>query len=196
VRVRPYIIAAALAAACFVYLLSGFVAGLGAYGAAASKADAIVVLTGGKGRVEEGLRLFRTGLADVLILSGVNSASDLDSIFISSHLGDGERERIVLEKNSRSTYGNAVEVGRIVRDRGIGSLILLTSGYHMKRAERTFRRVLPAEVSIKPYAVGSPNFDGERWWQGTTLWISLVEFVKYYWYEARFAVGRGAAAET
>lgn len=188
-RVRIYIIALALVPAGFIYLLSGFVADIGGYGAAASKADAIVVLTGGKGRVEEGLRLLRRGTGDLLVLSGVNRAADLDSIFISSSLGDAERERIVLEKDSRSTYGNAVEVERIVSERSIGSLILITSGYHMKRAERTFRRVLPARVVIEPYAVDSPNFDGERWWRGTTLWISLVEFVKYYWYEARFAVG-------
>ncbi|MFZ2949085.1 MAG: YdcF family protein, partial [Desulfuromonadaceae bacterium] len=36
------------------------------------KADAIVVLTGGKGRVEEGVRLFRARRAEFLIFVGVD----------------------------------------------------------------------------------------------------------------------------
>ncbi|MBI5826869.1 MAG: hypothetical protein HZB22_03985 [Deltaproteobacteria bacterium] len=42
------------------------------YRTGVGKADAIVVLTGGKGRVEEGLNLLRTEAAGVLIMSGVH----------------------------------------------------------------------------------------------------------------------------
>lgn len=189
-RARVYIIAASFAVpACLFYLLMGFITDIQSYGATAAGADAIVVLTGGKGRAEAGISLLRRGAADTLIVSGVHRDADIDSIFINDDLSERERERIVLEKNSDSTYTNALEVKELVVKMDIESVILITSGYHMKRAERTFRRVLPAELKITPYAVSSPNFDSRRWWRGTSLGIAFVEFIKYYWYEIRFAIG-------
>ena len=44
-------------------------------------AVAIVVLTGGRGRIDEGLRLLTLDVGQVLILSGVNSRASLKSIF-------------------------------------------------------------------------------------------------------------------
>lgn len=183
---RSILIVAVFVPSVFIYLLTGFVADIITYGAAASKADAIVVLTGGKGRTDEGLRLLRRGAATRLILSGVNSDADIDSIYNTSALTDAEREAIVLEKRSQSTFENAIEAAAILDRLGLDSIILITSGYHMKRAERTFRRVLPRTVHIQPYSVATSNFDAEQWWRGRSLSIVAVEFVKYCYYEFRY----------
>ena len=189
-KIRLYIILAFVVPACILYLVIGFIADVKGYtAAAASRADAIVVLTGGKGRIHEGLRLLRRGAGRALVLSGVHEDADLASIFHGEGVTVDERERIILEKSSRSTYENAVEAAGIIDGLGADSIILITSGYHMKRALRTFRRTLPPHVLIEPYPVSSPNFDMERWWRGTSLSIAFAEFVKYYWYEARFALG-------
>lgn len=183
---------ALLAATLAVYLFLDFVASTGFFGAAsapARQAEAIVVLTGGKGRVEEGLRLFRNGSSRVLILSGVHEDADLDSIFRrSGKPGTDERGSIILEKASGSTYENAVEVDKITRRLGLKSVLLITSIYHMKRAHYTFRKILPPEVAIVPITVPSPNYDEYRWWGLRSLGLILPEFLKYYWYVLCFTL--------
>lgn len=146
------------------------------------KADAIVVLTGGKGRAEEGLSLLRQGRADLLILSGVNEDADAASIFFYSRLAQKEHDSIVLDKVSRSTYENAEVVSGIVREKGIRSIILITSGYHMKRADFIFRHIAAPDVIIYNYVAPTPNFDVARWWEGRSLMLVMVEFLKYLWY--------------
>lgn len=189
-KIRLYIILAFLVPAYILYLVIGFIADVRGYtAAAASRADAIVVLTGGKGRTHEGLRLLRRGAGRMLVVSGVHTDADLGSIFHGEGVTAEEQERIILEKSSRSTYENAVEAAGIIEGLGAESIILITSGYHMKRALKTFRRTLPRHVIIDPYPVRSPNFDMDRWWRGTSLSIAFAEFVKYYWYEARFILG-------
>ena len=157
------------------------------YRTGVEKADAIIVLTGGKGRVEEGLYLLRRGMAGLLIISGVNEDADVDSIYLKK-LNEDEKLKIILEKRSKSTYENAIEVGRLLNAYNIRSLVLMTSLYHMKRAEYIFTRVLPPGVRIETYGVSTPNFDETRWWSGNNLLLLTVEFLKYYWYVAEFSV--------
>lgn len=191
---RSILIVAVFVPAVFAYLFTGFVADIRSYGAAASRSDAIVVLTGGKGRTEEGLRLLRRDAADMLILSGVNEDAGIDSIYNGFDLTGEERSRIVLEKRSKSTFENAREVRGMIEELGLESIILITSGYHMKRAERTFRRVLPRGVHIQPYVVTTSNFDASEWWRGRSLSIVVVEFVKYCYYEFRYGASEEARA--
>lgn len=164
-----------------------FAASTKSYGPSGAGADAIVVLTGGRGRIDEGLVLLRRGRAKLLILSGVHQDSDLDSIFL-KRVNSVESSKIVLEKRSRSTFENALEVRRLMAENGFTSMVLITSGYHMKRARYTFGKVMPEGTRIEPYNVSTPNFDERRWWEGGSLGILAAEFVKYYWYMARFAL--------
>lgn len=179
-------------AALAVYLFYDFVATtqiLNAETAPPNRTDAIVVLTGGKGRAEEGLRRLRKGASRTLILSGVNEGAGLDSIYRrKDKIGERERQSIILEKNSRSTYENAVEVNKIVRRQKLKSILLITSVYHMKRAHYTFRKVIPKEVEIIPLAVSSPNYDEEKWWGAKSLGLLAPEFVKYYFYKLRLSL--------
>lgn len=172
----------------FLLLFYAYASDTRAYRAVETKADAIVVLTGGRGRAEEGLALLRKGASDLLILSGVHEDADLDSIFL-GRVAEEERGSIILDKKSGSTYENALEVRRILTEKELDSMMLLTSVYHMKRAYYIFRRVTPNEISIIPYGIASPNYDELRWWSGDSLLILLSEFVKYYLTTAGFLVG-------
>jgi uncharacterized SAM-binding protein YcdF (DUF218 family) len=195
---RFFLIIPVLVAFLLLYALRGFVQDMngqdmngpetsGAYAKEKGVADAIVVLTGGAGRIEEGLMMLRRGRSPKMILSGVHRDADLDSIFFRG-LNEGERMSIILEKSSESTYENALEVKRLFGELGLDSMVLITSVYHMKRAHQTFRRIMPEDVRIDVYPVASPNFDTKRWWGWTGLTIIFPEFVKYYWYEVRFGV--------
>ena len=55
---------------------------------------------------------------------------------------------IVIETKSRTTYENAVETKKILIDRGIQSILLVTSAYHMRRAMDLFNRLGVAVVAV------------------------------------------------
>lgn len=62
--------------------------------------------------------------------------------------------RMRAEATSRNTHENAVETARIVRDEGLGTVVLITSAMHMKRALACFHRAGLAPV---PYPVDFQN---------------------------------------
>ncbi|MBI5235042.1 MAG: YdcF family protein [Deltaproteobacteria bacterium] len=183
--IYPLLAAVILSIAGFLYLLADYAASGPESGAsvAAGRADAIVVLTGGRGRAEEGIKLLRSGAGDILILSGVDRAASVDSIFAASKLSAEIRGRIILEKNSTSTHLNAVEVGKLMNERGLKSMVLVTSGYHLKRARTIFDRVMPSDVSIIYRRVATPNYDENDIWNLDALLLTSSEFLKYWWFK-------------
>lgn len=168
-----------------LYLFLGFVEELKRFHPEEKRVDAIVVLTGGTGRADLGLELLRKGHGGVLVISGVNRDADVDSIFPSG-LTELERVGIILEKDSKSTFENAVEARRLITDRKLRSMLLVTSPYHMKRARYIFERIMPPAVEMAVYPVPSPGFK-ENWWRGGGLVAALVEFAKYNWYYLKFS---------
>lgn len=146
------------------------------------RADAIVVLTGGKGRIEDGLGLLRSGAAPTLVLSGVDRDAAMDTIFLNGVTAE-EKKNIILEKASTTTYENAMYVRRMALERGFKSMILLTSWYHMKRARYVFSRVMRDEFVIYEESVPQSETDGRAFSGATAV---LPEFLKYYWYALRF----------
>lgn len=169
---------------CIVILFSLFINELKVAADKIPHVDAIVVLTGGAGRVEEGLRLFREGRGEYLILSGVEETSTLDTIFPGRDLKTSvDTSRIVLDIESRRTLDNALNVKRIVDNKGFKSLILVTSNYHMKRAFTIFSKNMNREVKLYRNPVRGPNFkDGD--WLRDPISLKLVtsEFFKYIWF--------------
>ncbi|MBI5894408.1 MAG: YdcF family protein [Deltaproteobacteria bacterium] len=146
------------------------------------ESDAIVVLTGGMGRVEEGALLLLNGRAHHLILSGVNKESDLRAILFKTRL-NVDASKAILESNSTNTYENAVEAAKIIRHKNFKKIILVTSQYHMKRAFYTFRKIIPSDVKIYVHPVASPNFNENNWYKApNSIGIIAFEFVKFYWY--------------
>ena len=66
-------------------------------------------------------------------------------------------------------------------------VVLLTSNYHMLRAEFCFHRVFPARVTIRPYPVEAENVAPGRWWKDPTARkLVLNEYFKYVWYRLRY----------
>jgi uncharacterized SAM-binding protein YcdF (DUF218 family) len=162
-----------------------FVEELKNFRAEEKRVDAIVVLTGGTGRADLGLKLLRQGLGGVLVLSGVNKDADVDAIFLTS-LTEFDRLSVILDKKSKSTFGNALEVRGVLSERELRSMLLITSMYHMKRAQFIFERIMPADIEIALYPVPNPEF-GLNWWKGKGFISAFTEFAKYYWYYLRFS---------
>lgn len=167
-----------------VVLFSLFIDDLGVANDEFPHVDAIVVLTGGAGRVEDGLRLFREGRGGYLILSGVEETSSLGAIFPGRDLkGTVDTSRIILDIESRRTIDNALNVKKIVDSKGFNSLVLVTSNYHMKRAFSIFSKTINREVILYRNPVRGPNFkDGDWWRDPISLKLVTSEFFKYIWF--------------
>lgn len=116
--------------------------------------DAVIVLTGGSMRIEEGARLVAEGKAPKLFISGVEENISEGQILRSFNLAP---EKLFLGRQATDTKENALESGEWMRKNGIKTAILVTSDYHMPRALLEFRARAPG-VSITPYPVASASY--------------------------------------
>ena len=148
--------------------------------------DAIVVLTGGRGRVHQGLQLLAKKRANKLFISGVYRGVDVQELLRVSQRSPGNLQCCVaLGYEADSTRGNARETAGWMREQGLHSLRLVTAAYHMPRSLLEFRRVLP-NAEIVPHPVfPDPAKQGDWWpWPGSASLI-ISEYSKYLVARAR-----------
>lgn len=123
------------------------------------RADVIVVLgaalrpDGGPSpalerRVARGVRAFRDGLADHLLMSGGaarHPTPEAEAMAALALAHGVPAERIVLEPRSANTFQNALFSGAIMAERGWRRAAVVTDPFHMRRALFVFRRLgIPA----------------------------------------------------
>lgn len=120
--------------------------------------EGIVVLTGGAERVRTGLNLLGEGRATRLLVSGAHPDATLADLAAAAGVSRAALEgRVTLGHAARSTRGNAEEAAAWARGEGLGSLRLVTAGYHMPRALLELRRQLPPEVVVIAHPVQPPG---------------------------------------
>jgi uncharacterized SAM-binding protein YcdF (DUF218 family) len=156
-----------------------------------SRADGIVVLTGGDTRILEGARLLREGRADRLLISGVNRRTPRDDVMKLSGLGPQKFSCCVdLGYEARDTIGNADETRSWVAAQRYDSLIVVTSSYHMPRSLAELSIALP-QTRLIPHPVMPKGFPESSWWRhpGATR-ILVSEYLKFLPAAARYAAYR------
>ncbi len=154
------------------------------------KTDAIIVLAGGRGRIEEGIRLYRENRGHWLFLIGVDPSVRKGDLF-RERRGERGGEEVILEKVSRNTLENALYARSLIVQHNIGSITLITSRYHMKRATLIFRNTLPPEIAIYPHPVDSRNLQESWWSHGGSFRLLFSEFYKYCMFRFFFLVAPG-----
>ena len=145
-----------------------------------SQTDGIVVLTGGKSRINEAVKLLAAGKAKRLLISGVHAQTSRAQL---SKLVPGAKPLfdccIDLGRAAQDTIGNSMEARSWARQRGFRSLIVVTSAYHMPRSITEFRNAMP-DAKLVPYAIESTNVNMDQWWSdGDTLKLLFSEYMKY-----------------
>ncbi len=148
---------------------------------AATRADAVVVLTGGRLRVSEGMRLLSEDRGTRLLITGVFPETSRDALL--TQYGGGRGDEIAccvdLDRVALDTRGNAIETRRWVNSHGFSSLIVVTSNYHMPRTLLELRRVLP-EVTLIAHPVFPEGFSPTAKWDWTIAGRLLVgEYMKF-----------------
>jgi uncharacterized SAM-binding protein YcdF (DUF218 family) len=139
-------------------------------------ADGIVVLTGGKARVETAIGLLQHGKARRLLISGVHPDTSSASIRRAVK-GDAQMFDccVDIDKAALDTIGNAEQAAGWARRNGFDSIIVVTSDYHMPRSMLELRRKLPG-TTILPYSVPSIPMSMT---DTATLRLLLPEYAKY-----------------
>ena len=143
-------------------------------------ADGIAVLTGGVARIDEAMKLLTQQKAKRLLITGVNRTTSTKELKQLASQGDQLFSCCVdIDKEARNTIDNATETSEWVALHHYGSIIVVTSNYHMPRALTELARVMPG-VTLIPYAVVDNNVHLDRWWSypGTTK-LLLSEYLKY-----------------
>ncbi len=167
-----------LATFCFVYAASLLVVE-----APPKQADVGIVLAGDFSRAFYASDLYHQGFVPTVWLSRPErerSLRQLDALDVSYPFQEEVSRAVLLRKGVPAyrieLFGNGVvstieearAVGELLRQRPeIHSLLLITSRFHVRRAEAIFRTILKDHSHLEIHAVGSP-YDGfvvDQWWK-------------------------------
>ena len=144
------------------------------------KADAIVALTGGEGRIAEAYRLLTDGKGSRLLITGVHPEVTSASL---KHLLPANADKfdccVDIGHQAEDTIGNASETAVWVESHHYRSIVLVTSNYHMPRAKLELQRAMPT-VTITSFPVVQDTLHLDGWWDfpGTTK-LLVSEYSKY-----------------
>jgi uncharacterized SAM-binding protein YcdF (DUF218 family) len=133
------------------------------------KADLILVLGGDDNgeRVAEGIKLFKQGYANRILMSGGPLVWNLTfaGVMQKQALAGGvPGKAILLQKKSRSTKEDAKFSLPIIQQQGFKSIILITSPQHTRRAARIFRKIFPADIRLMVWPAQKSAFNPKRFW--------------------------------
>jgi len=118
--------------------------------------DAIVVPTGGQGRIDRGLDLMRHGKAKQLLVTGVDNDVKPGEFAAEYHVEQKLMDCCVtLGFKALDTRGNADETAAWVAKRKVSSLRLVTTDWHMRRAALELSAEMPDNVDLVEDAVQS-----------------------------------------
>ncbi|MDL2351885.1 MAG: YdcF family protein [Pseudomonadota bacterium] len=118
------------------------------------KTDAVVVLTGGAGRVDRGIEALRQGWAPQLLVSGVSREVKPGEFAAQFKVSPEQMACCVsLGFAATDTESNARETAIWMREHKVTRIRLVTSDWHMRRAVFELRHAMPRGVSIVEDAV-------------------------------------------
>ncbi len=118
--------------------------------------DAVIVPTGGAGRIAQGLAVLDRGQARKMLVTGVDPEVTPTEFALEFEVDQASLDCCVtLGFLAEDTRGNATETAEWVETHGIQSLRLVTTDWHMRRAARELDRTLPETVTVVWDAVPS-----------------------------------------
>ncbi len=123
---------------------------------AGERTDAVIVLTGGPGRIPRGLEVVEQGLAKEMFVSGVDP-----EVKPAEFAAEFDVPRDVMECCVKLGYlavdtrSNAGEAAQWLRENDFSSVRLVTTDWHMARAASEFSGTLPDETRVVKDAVTS-----------------------------------------
>jgi len=124
--------------------------------AADEKTDAVIVLTGGPGRIARGLDVVEQGLAREMFVSGVDP--DVTPAEFAAEFDVSRRTMqccVKLGYLAVDTRSNAGEAAQWLKENEFTSVRLVTTDWHMARSAAEFSETLPSDMRVVKDAVVS-----------------------------------------
>lgn len=150
-------------------------------------AEAIVVVTGGSGRIATALALLDAGRAPQLFISGVGHDAKIEDVV--REAGGMQREElmhccITLGYQATNTYENGAEIASWLKENSVDDVILVSSNYHLPRARLELMMAAPG-IKITPFVTDTATT--RRWWEKQwTTELVLGEYLKTLWALGRY----------
>ncbi len=147
------------------------------------KADAVVVVSGGdtQARTDAGIELYKNGWADTLILSGAaqdkSGPSNAEAMQMQAVSAGVPASAILIDTDAESTQQNAENTQTILTENNFHDVILVTSGYHQRRASLEFNK-LAENVTIRNYPVQDSDWNWFWWLSPRGWWLAGGELAK------------------
>ncbi len=161
--------------------------------------DGIVCLAGGRGRIglagdiwlqyQEMSQVKKSKTVPVLYLAGMGPQVHWLQVIkqfkpqVQKVIGP---ENVFIENESSNTVANAVWLAEFARKKNWHQILLLTSSYHMKRAQLIFEKVLKTRgnsVQLDTLSVYQDPFSRAHWRYDTNgMRVTLFEYVKSLYY--------------
>lgn len=162
-RARPASLLSLAALAAAAFLIAGFVgfaaqvAGQDRYLDSTATADGIVVLTGGRARLDAGVALLRAERGARLLISGVDAGISEETLRRTLGVSADLFECCIdVDREALDTTGNARSSAAWATHNGYLSLIVVTNDYHVPRSMLEMRRVMPGR-QLTAYPVINEN---------------------------------------
>ncbi|OGS56802.1 MAG: hypothetical protein A3J40_08615 [Erythrobacter sp. RIFCSPHIGHO2_12_FULL_63_10] len=118
--------------------------------------DAVVVPTGGAGRIKHGIEVLEAGRVQTLFVSGVDPDVTPDEFAAQF---DVDRKTmnccVALGYKALDTHGNAAEIAQWIAENDVRSVRLVTHDWHMRRAALELERAIPGRIIVVRDAVPS-----------------------------------------
>jgi uncharacterized SAM-binding protein YcdF (DUF218 family) len=142
----------------------------------APKFDAVVVFTGPEmARVTVAVRLLDSGTAPLLLISGVWEGVDKKRLLLLAG-SQVQKACCVSIDYARNTRENVSMTVDWAERRGLRSLLLVTSDYHVPRAEWLLRSALPPGIMLQVWPVR------------TGRWLPIRIFFEYHHFLGQIAM--------
>jgi uncharacterized SAM-binding protein YcdF (DUF218 family) len=141
--------------------------------------DAIVAVSGGdtNARTDEAIRLYKNHWAKTLIFAGAaqdkSGPSNAEAMRTRAIEQNVPGTAILLDESSETTKQNAENTKTIFESHSISSVILVTSGYHQRRASLEFNK-RTENVTIKNNPVYTDQDWSFWWWTNPRGWTLAV----------------------
>ena len=119
-------------------------------------AEAVIVTTGGPGRIERGVDLLEQDEVEQMFVSGVDPEVTVNEFAAQFDVPGRTMECCVtLGYHAVDTRSNASEAALWIAENGYTRVRLVTQDWHMRRALSEFRQAISPQVTIFPDAVSA-----------------------------------------
>lgn len=162
---------------CLLALVGLYVFGFGVFLAVLPKpvagvpdVDGLAVFTGGEGRVRTALDMVGDGFGGPVLVSGVYPAVHVRELEGAGALAPHERDRVMLDKASASTWDNIENTLRWADVWGLKHVGVVTSTYHAPRVELlAWAHGAAGRLTVVPVQPQRSHLN-DMLWEYTKLW--------------------------